>query len=775
MKRFSIKTLAIVALLFVTVHLYAQYQISGRIMQKSEKESPLALANVELRTADSVYMDGTTGDANGNFRFKNVAAGNYRITVSYLGFTSQTIVLNGLSKSVDLGNIFMAESVNQLKDITVTASNTINKTDRLVMFITDQQKEHSSNGINLLTTMQLPRLMINPLTNEVKLPGDESIQFCINDVKVDPNDIKALQPKDIIRVEYLDNPGLRYGNASVVINYILKRETTGGSFNTDLQQALTTGFSDDMVAFKINHKKSEFGLNYSLRYRKPTKIYANEERIFNFLDGSSLTRISNGLPSDMREEYHNFALNYNLMDKQYYFNATFRFSGLFDDKIRYNSQYTTQVPSDILQVQQGGKTRQFLPSMDLYYYRSLKDKQSLVLNVVGTYIRSTLNQIYDATDAGEPVSNILSDVAGKKYSIIGEGIYEKMFENNNRFTAGLKHTQAFANNDYTGTETALTKMNQAETYVYAEYAGKKDKFNYIGGVGLSRSYAQQEGESDYTTYTFRPKITLQYDFTNSTFLRLRGEIYNSTPSLSDISAVDQYVDTLQIIRGNPMLKPNLNYSTNLQFNWKKRNYEVNFYSNYIYSPNAIMEEVLRENDKFILTNENQKNWQQLNSELTLSANSLFKYFMLSLTGGMNNYVSDGIDYSHTYTNLYFRAQVVAMYKKFTGVFQLSTPYNRLMGETMYTGEKIHLFMFSYKTGNCNIGAGIMLPFFNQYTRYATNYNVYMPYHTSMYANDFARMILVKFSWNFDFGRKMQSENKRVNNSDSDAGIVRTDK
>ena len=165
----------------------------------------------------------------------------------------------------------------------------------------------------------------------------------------------------------------------------------------------------------------------------------------------------------------------------------------------------------------------------------------------------------------------------------------------------------------------------------------------------------------------------------------------------------------------------------------------------------------------------------MNSELTLSANSLFKYFMVSLTGGMNNYVSDGIDYSHTYTNFYFRTQVMAMYKKITGVFQLTTPYNRLSGETMYTGENIHLFMLSYRAGNCNIGAGIMLPFSSQYTRYTENYNVYMPYRSTAYSNDVARMVLVKFAWNFDFGRKIKSESKRVNNSDSDAGIVRTDR
>jgi len=121
MEKSGFKSIVFIVLLsFTVLQSFAQYQITGKIMQKSEKQSPLSLVNVELRTADSVYVNRMTGDENGNFRFKNVAAGNYRITISYSGFSSQTIELNGLSNSVNLKNIFMEESVNQLKSVTVT-------------------------------------------------------------------------------------------------------------------------------------------------------------------------------------------------------------------------------------------------------------------------------------------------------------------------------------------------------------------------------------------------------------------------------------------------------------------------------------------------------------------------------------------------------------------------------------------------------------------------------------------------------------------------------
>jgi hypothetical protein len=41
-----------------------------------------------------------------------------------------------------------------------------------------------------------------------------------------------------------------------------------------------------------------------------------------------------------------------------------------------------------------------------------------------------------------------------------------------------------------------------------------------------------------------------------------------------------------------------------------------------------------------------------------------------------------------------------------------------------------------------------------------------------YANDFSRMLLLKFAWNFDFGRKAGSVDKRLNNADTDTGIMK---
>lgn len=768
-----IKNLVLVLFLTVVSQVYAQHQITGKLVSQ-EDNSPLEFASVVLQTKDSVYVTGISSDESGKFQFKNVASGDYIITATFIGFSPTNIALNNFSKSVELGDIFMTEESHLLDAVTVTASNVTNKSDRMIVFVTDRQKAASSNGVNLLLTMDLPRLTVNPMTNEVSLPGEESIQFCINGAKVEHSEIRALQPDHIIRVEYLDNPGLRYGNVDVVINYVLKREEFGGSVSMDLTNAVTTSFGDDQVAAKFNYKKSEFGINYSVRYRNPEKIWTDQERTFNFADGSQIKRIDKGLPTDMSENSHNIRLNYNLLDDgKYYFNATLRYSLMDDDKMSRSRQYISTLPEDITNVYQGSDTRQHLPSIDLYYSRTLKNRQTLVFNLVGTYINSDISQKYEEKENDLLINDIVSDINGKKYSIIGEGIYEKMFENGGRFTAGLKHTQAFANNDYSGTVTSHTKMDQADSYIYAEYARKVGKFSYIGGAGLARSWAKQKGEDEYSYYTFRPKVTLQYDITRGAFIRLRGEIFNSTPSLSRLSAVDQYIDNLQIMRGNPALKANLNYLANLSFNWKKDIYGINFMTSYHYVPDAVMEETLRENNMFIQTFDNQKNWQKINSELTLNVGPVKKILTVSLTGGVNRFISTGNNYLHTNTNFYYRLQMMGMYKKFMGIFQAGSPYDNFSGESLNGGEKMHLFMLMYNAGKFTAGAGIMMPFSDQYKREAENRGQFSPSKINMYANDFSRMVMLKFSWNFNFGRKIKGASKRLNNQDTDSGIMST--
>ena len=180
-----------------------QLQIRGKVIDLSDK-SPLEFANITLQTADSAFITGTTTDSKGLFRIEKVKAGDYQVSVSSIGYKTSVVSVLGLSQPIDLGTISLASSSISLDEVTVNASAIRNTADRKIAFPTSEQKAASSNGINLLNALMLPRLEVDPIRNSVSLPNEGTIQFCINGIKVELSDIRGLSPQEVIRVEYHD-------------------------------------------------------------------------------------------------------------------------------------------------------------------------------------------------------------------------------------------------------------------------------------------------------------------------------------------------------------------------------------------------------------------------------------------------------------------------------------------------------------------------------------------------------------------------------------------
>jgi len=227
------RMIGMIMLLFsvVVMGLAQSVEIKG-IVKEAKNGEALEFANVILQTTDSVFISGITTDERGRFSLNQIQPGNYLLVVSSMGYESQCFTLNGLNRPVTLEDILLEDSSMALEGVTVTASNQTSRSDKKIVFPTDRQIEASTNGLNLLQQLMLPKLQINPLFNEIALPGGGEIQLRINGAKVELQEILALQPAEIIRIEYHDNPGLRYGNAEVVLDYIVHRPETGGELRS---------------------------------------------------------------------------------------------------------------------------------------------------------------------------------------------------------------------------------------------------------------------------------------------------------------------------------------------------------------------------------------------------------------------------------------------------------------------------------------------------------------------------------------------------------------
>lgn len=766
----KLRLIILTLLTYYVITSVAQVKISGAVVD-ANTNNVVEYANIALLKEDSTFYAGASSDTLGLFAFNNIPKDNYILSATFVGYTKTYIPVTTNDADINVGAISLGTSDVMLKDVTVTANAVIQKPDRKIIIPSDAQIKASNSGVTLLRNLQLSRIIINPISNAITLPGGDAVQLRINGVKVTMAEIVTLQPEDIIRIEYHDEPGMRYDGAAAVIDYITKRKESGGNLSTNLSNTShKVGYAEDYFSAKVNHKKSEFGINAYWHYRDLKWTRENKET-FVFPD-KVLERDEKGEPTKVKENSLNMAANYSLLETDnYMFNATFR--NRYDDEPNaFSNRKSTIYSSDgsaPLSILDKSSAKSNTPSLDFYFQKNLKNEQLLIFNIVGTYIHSTSTRLYQERREENLTTDIFSGVKGDKYSFIGEGIYERKIADG-KLSAGLKHTQSYTNNVYSGNVETDINLRFAETYGYAEYQFKKSKFNYTFGLGLMRTYNSQGGNSNIK-YILRPNLRISYNINDNTYIRYNGLISGYSPSLSDLNNVEQEIDSLQIRRGNPNLKTVVYYVNTLNAGYNKGILGIELYMRHSYDHKPIMEQITFEEGKFIRTDINQKGFHRLYAETALKLKPFKDYLTLSVTPGVNRYISYGESYTHTYTNWRVRGSIVVNYKQWSLSAEAYSRWNNFWGETQSIGERIHMIMAGYKADKWSLNLGILEPFSNNYSVGSRNRSALVPTQSDVYTDKLNKIIMINFSLNLNFGRQYKAADKRLNNDDTDSGIM----
>ncbi|MDN5552789.1 TonB-dependent receptor [Prevotella sp.] len=770
------KRITIALLLFLSVCCAKAntYSIKGKLISNKDI---VDYASVILQKQDSSFVSGVTSDKNGQFIFENINNGDYKIVITSLGFDDKSINIKLLNNNIELGNISMESATHQLNEVVVSAAKVIRTSDKQVALPTKFQIKASTNGIDLLRAMQLSRLHINPIDNTISSSAQGEVQTRINGAKVDMQQIKALRPEEIQRIEYHDNPGMKYGqNVACVIDYITKRPVSGGTLSLESRHSPFDGWGEDQLSGSYNKGKSQIGVSVWQSYRNLHQWRDNTET-FNYQDGSSFTRMENGQPDafKMNYVYGNIYYNYKNGDK-WYINTTLN---LDYSKFKTNTSSTLFPINDrnnfvnMLDINSNNTTR---PWLDIYFQRNFNKNSTLIFDVVGTYIRNDIQRNYTESKNTDIQTDINSTTKGNKHSIIAEAIYSIGLIKTGSLSFGLNGSQAYTSNDYTGTVNQTTNMHDGYARSFAEWKHNIGKFNYSFGAYFSYIWMLQGSNRLYQTEWY-PKASMSYTINDKSYIKVSGERSYKTPSLSDISNVEQVIDSLQIRRGNPNLSVSHTWMTNLYYEWRNDIFNVNFNMNYLYQQNPVMEETLREGNKFIRTQQNQKSWQSLNPELGIEVGPLFKLFTFNITTGMNYYDSYGFNYHHYYTNWYYDVEAMMQYKNLTLLLKGKNHCNSFYGETMTSSESLMMAMARYKIKKMSLGLIIINPFSSRqsYNLPTINYNSFAPSHQTMHIRESARLIALTLNWDISFGRKYDGGHKLRNNEDKDSGAIKSGK
>jgi hypothetical protein len=414
------------------------HEISGLVVNSNNSE-PIEGVSISMFTTDSVKIDGTYSKKDGRFFIKNVPSGNYFLIISSLNCESQTIQISNLGKNIDLGKIKMFDKIIALSEISVVASSNLNRVDRQIIFPSSSQIATSATGVDVLSKLMLPGLIVNTVKNTISTQSPKGIQIRINDVKSTAEDLLSIPPNSIVRIEYIDMPGIRYGDVSEVINIITRQNQGGGVVGTSLRHALTTIYGNDNVYAKMNHKESEFGIAYNLTYGKFSDSYSNNDLIFILSNDTEYDIHKQGVKSPYRNMQHDLTLSYNWVK-----NNNTILNILFRNKLANPRQTSIQhifednKKSSISNLKTESKS--YTPSIDLYFSQKINDKHSFIINGVGTLISSDYSRDYREYLLLDELLGSYYEYTtdGKKYSFIGEAIYEYKIKSDLNFSSGLQ-------------------------------------------------------------------------------------------------------------------------------------------------------------------------------------------------------------------------------------------------------------------------------------------------------------------------------------------------
>lgn len=757
----------------------SERKLIGRLIDNHNL--PVEFANIQLlNPKDSSFICGGVSNANGDFVIP-CQQKQALMKVSFVGYKT----ICKLVSIARIGNVRMQANSYLLKGVTVEAARVVEKVDRQIIFPTKEQVKTASNGYDLLDNLSLPTIIVNRAERKVLSLKGGDVQIRINDVKASMQDVLALQPDEVTKVEFINVPGLKYGdsNLDAVINYQVRRRYAGYVSGVSTMQGTKAGFNNSDGYFKYNVKKSEFSLNYSFSYRSVEERSYESLGTYHLPTGETLHRNYLGYDSPFLYTTNNVQLGYNLSEPdKYTLNVRLNFYN-HNSPVRGMNQLYQESGKANQYLQNNRKMLEQIPSLDIYYSLNMPHDQNLALNLVGTYIGTdyqyrmreyTFNKSPDESVKNAPLTDYSYDATGRKRSLIGEGTYSKNWKQM-ALSVGGQYNISHTDNIYVGSSNADTELKYSKLYLFTQLQGQQKWFSYQVGVGATRSSIHQ-GENGYSKWLFRPQVTLQAKASDRLSFKWSSKITSDIPSLSDLSELRQYSNSFEARDGNSGLKPFTGYNNTLSASWNIPLMSVYLEGNWTYYDKPIATSILPEKREdgsylFVSKPKNQKSHNYKHLLLTPEVHLIKDHLDLNLMCEYQNVKTKGLDYSHEFNYFSYGAEIRYMTGNWNIGYGAYKVEKSFWGEKTNGGEPTSNLAVTYSYKNWQFGVLGLFVFYPHGCVYKDElFNKYVQQKNKVRLADQGNMLVFTASFNFSHGRRYHTGSRKLNNSDRDNGI-----
>lgn len=667
-----------------------------------------------------------------------------------------------------------------LQEVVVKASRKIQKGDTLSVIPSDNQRKFCSTGFELLRSMMLPGLRVNAITGELSLSDGGSALVLIDGRPVDRQDVLALRPKEIARVEYIQDPGPEYGydqSLGAVINVIMKERTDGYAAAVVANNAVTTANGQNFIFGKYTKNNSEFGISFDSDYASLTKRRIDDNTTY-LIGDQPYNILYKGMDTPLKYTSNTLQANYNLyIPGKHIFDVTFTGGFYYSPDRGYAQKVTENGKSPYYQLTEPYE-KNLYPKLNIYYKYYFSKNSSLAANLVGIYRNTDYHyDMKESPDYGfdNPTYTYRYGTRSKRQSYIGEVKYVNRFNRKITLSVGSRISHAYTSNTYIGDNPSLDKQYDTRIYAYTAASGYLGKLSYSAGIGIDGTIIKQNGESMHK-WMPRPMLRFTYKIKKWSF-NLGGTLTQCTPSLSEMASTEFRINRFEIKRGNPDLKNWWKYRLSLRTTGKIGPVNIQNTLSYTNAHNPVMSFVDRmqtsESALFITSFGNQKRMSVLTDNLNLEY-IISDNLSVSAGVGYDNYQSRGSDYSHNLSK--WRFNIAAEW--FQGNWNIGVNWwNReysLSGETVsLTGARNAIYV-NYIIGNqWRIGLMGQYLFCKNGPVFETReLNRYMIKNETVVVPAQRNMIMITLAWNFSKGKQRKEAKIDMTNEDNESGIFK---
>ena len=656
-----------------------------------------------------------------------------------------------------------------LQEVTVKGSKVVQRVDGQTIYPTRQQLESSTNGYSLLSKLTLPHLRIDPVMHTITaLSNLGNVQVRINGIMASKEDLLALDMKAVQHIDYIDNPGVRYGEGiAYVVNIIVKKPVSGYDIGADLTNTLTAVNGDETFYGKFNYGKSEFGVNYSLDYQNFKGTGYEEQATYELESGEKRSILRQQLDGQNKSLNHNIQLTYSLSDSNYVFQSKLSASRDIQPH-RLWSKFDS--------FEDHSSSRTSSPALDLYFHRDFKRHQSLTANAVATYIKT------DSHAEHNEGGNYAYNVTGKTYSLWTEAVYENRLK---PFTLslGAQYGQKYINNVYSGDANADNAMRSSTLYFFGQLKGRLGKLGYMGGLGVSTRYYRQAEWND-RFLLFRPKLTVAYPLARNLRAKYDFEVSQHVSQIALVSDVSIKQNAMETLVGNPEITPNRVTSHDLRLTYSTPRIMSELQGYWRLNANCNMEKYTRKDGHFFQTQTNAGN--ECSFFFIQSYNrweAIPEHLSITLYGGIYRFYNFTDNYRHTYTAFNGGASVEAYLGRWTLTAYADNGWNFMEGEHRGHQAPAWYLTASYQLKNITLSLYAQHPFcarpLTNKTEVLSRYiHKDITQHSrdldiTQHSRDFGNMLTLNITWHLSSGRKYRDIQRTMNHRDTETGILQS--